>query len=210
MFSRPAKIGLSFVLGLTFLFSPVMPVYPLTELEQKQKELEEIQQAIDKFEKLATQKQNEERKVLGEIKNLENNMDLLEKDITVLADRITETTAQIALAQQDIDHTSKRVDECTTYLNARLKQLYLDGKVNYLEVLLKSSSLTDFLTRFDLLTKVAENDARILRELQAEKQGLLIKKVNLEEKMESFHNLKDRRKTNRNRWKFSPDKRAFS
>ncbi len=189
-FFRQNKYLLSMLLLLTFLLVMVIPVSALSEYEQKLKELEEINEAIAKYENLYNQKKKEERRVLGEIRTLEANIDVLEGHIGALKKQILNTETLINYTQQDINKTNKLVEERTSYFNKRLNDIYQQGNVGYLEVLLQSTSITDFLTRFDLLEKIAANDVKLLKELEQAREGLEAKKAQLEEKSAQLNSIK--------------------
>lgn len=176
--------------GLLCTLAVAWPLYAVDELEQKMKELDEINKQIAKYDDLYKQKQKEEKSVLRDIKTLENNIDVLEGDINVLKGQINTTEGQINVTKQDIEKAIAFVNQRTEYLNDRLRSIYQEGKVNYIEVLLQSTSLTDFLTRFDLLEKIAENDVKLLSELKTVRQDLEEKKALLEDKSDQFTNLK--------------------
>ena len=189
----PARRGISISLiligGLAFLLG-AGPLDEQAELEKKMQELNEINAIILKYEKMHDQKKTEERRVLNQIKPLEKNIDSLETDIAVLTDNLAATEEEIAAANREIDTTVSLINERTAYFNARLRQMYQDGDVSYLELLVRSTSLTDFLTRFDLLQKIAEYDTRLLRELDNDRKSLVLKKMELEDKAEHFNNMK--------------------
>lgn len=190
MSSLQARAVISGILGLVLLISFSLPAYSETELEKKLREMEEINQAIDKYEKLYNQKQKEERKVLGDLGNLEKSINVLEGDIGKLCTQINTTEGFITAANQDINVTMQQIDQRTSYFNERLKNLYQEGNVSFLEVLLKSTSITDFITRFDLMSTLAENDVRLLKELDTSRQALQIKKLALEDQVNQFSSLK--------------------
>lgn len=173
-----------------FLFTSTVPLYGDTELDKKMEELEEINRILEKYEQLYEEKGKEERKVLGDIKTLEKSIDVLEAELGSLKGQISTTEELIQAAQQDIAITEGQLNQRTQYLKQRLCQIYQDGDVSYLEVLLKATSITDFITRFDLMTRLAENDTVILKELTAIKMTLLEKKTALEDKREHLTNLK--------------------
>lgn len=190
MSSTKAKAIISSVVGLALLVCLSVPVYPDDDLDKKLKELEEINQTIDKYEKLYDQKQKEERKVLGDIRSLEKNINVLDGDINKLSGEINTTEGFITSANQDIAKTMQQIDQRTGYFNERLKNLYQEGNVSILEVLMKATSITDFITRFDLMSALAQNDVHMLKELDTSRQVLLIKKLALEEKVDQFNSLK--------------------
>lgn len=184
------RITAIIIVILLFLGVPVIPLLALTELEEKMQELEEITEAIEKYERLYEQKKKEEGQVLGQIRSLDNNIDRLEKEIDTLNNKITDTTSSIEGTQLDINRVSTQIDERTAYLQKRVRYIYQEGNVGYLEVLLQSTSLTDFLTRFDFMEKIAENDERILKESEADRNVLMEKKNQLEEKVWELYQFK--------------------
>lgn len=186
---RKKSITVFLMAGLTF-FLWVGPLDAQTELERKMQELNEITAIIEKYEKMYEQKETEERQVLGQIRTLEKNIDVLENDITVLTNNLLTTEQEIAAANLEIEKTAGLINERTAYFNTRLRQLYQDGDISYLEILVGSTSLTDFLTRFDLLQKIAEYDTRLLNELDNNRKSLVLQKMELEDKAEHFNNLK--------------------
>ena len=172
-----------------FLAQPLLATTD-AEIDKKMGELQEITRAIEQFEKLYDQKEREERQVLGQIKQLENSMDGLEKDVITLRTQINTTEGLLAAAQQEIARTNALVKERTDYFNERLNQIYQQGDVSFLEVLLQATSLTDFLTRFDFMQKIAENDSDKLKELEQARQYLVEKKADLQERVDNFNFLK--------------------
>lgn len=160
------------------------------ELDKKIQELQDIQREIDKYENLYQQKKKEENQVLGQIKNIENQVEQLERECDDLDSQLDITKGEIAKTEEEISVATERVEERSTYLNKRVKQIYMDGNVAYLEVLLGSSSFTDFLTRYDMLQIIANHDASVLQELLQAQRQLVSKKQELELKAEKYDTLK--------------------
>ncbi len=175
--------------GLLIFFSLSQPLFALTEIEQKMQEMEEITEAISRYENMYAQKDKEANSVLGQLKQLEKNIDSLEQDVETLKTNIMTTEGILVKAQQEVEQTSKQVDERTGYFNMRLKSMYLEGKVSIWEVLLQSTSITDFLTRFDFMQRIAQNDSRLLKELEEAKRVLVEKEAELQERLEIYQDL---------------------
>ena len=67
------------------------------------------------------------------------------------------------------------------YLCERLLYMYEDGMdVSYLEVLFSATNIRDFLTRYDLLQYVVEQDMNLIDTINKNKRALDIKKNDLE------------------------------
>ncbi|MHB8158231.1 MAG: murein hydrolase activator EnvC family protein [Desulfocucumaceae bacterium] len=191
---RYKLICIAVLAGITLLASS-FSFAAVSELEEKQQELQEIEQLINKYEKLYAEKKKEENQTLQQIKLLEGNINGLENEIGTLKEKLDVTETEITVAKEEISFASDMVDERTEYFNRRLKQIYQNGDVSYLEVLVQASSLTDFLTRLDYLKKIAENDTKLLAELETVRKELVLKKELLEEKAEHFNNLKSQKET---------------
>lgn len=177
------------LVGLALLVLP-FSLSAETEIDQKQQELQEIEKLIDKYEKLYDQKKKEEAQTLSQIKSLDSSINTIEGEIGVLKDRIEITEGELEVAKQEIAEATGLVDERTAYFNRRLRQIYQEGDIGYLEVLVQASSLTDFLTRLDYLKKIAENDVMLLHELEEFRKDLIVKKDQLQEKAEYYNNIK--------------------
>jgi murein DD-endopeptidase MepM/ murein hydrolase activator NlpD len=163
------------------------------EIDKKMEELQEINEAIEKFEKLYEQKQKEERQVLGQIRQLENELNVLDQDVQNLSVQIEQVEKLLEKAKKDVEKTVALIDERTGYFNNRLKEIYQQGQISFLSVVLDATSFTDFLTRFDFMLKIAENDVQKLKELEQLRKSFLEKEADLQEKSYRFKNLRSQK-----------------
>jgi murein DD-endopeptidase MepM/ murein hydrolase activator NlpD len=153
-------------------------------MEQQDDISRQIKELTDEQDRITAQQKN----VLGEIKQLTNLIVGLESEIQDLDGQIASINESVAVLNADIEVKTGEVNQRTEYLNHRLTQLYVDGEVSLLDVLFSSTSLTDFLTRYDLMAKVVDNDMDLLSglkivrtELEEQKQALEETKARLEE-----------------------------
>jgi murein DD-endopeptidase MepM/ murein hydrolase activator NlpD len=177
------------IFEIVLVLAFVGPLYAITEFDKKIKELQDINKAISKYEGLYNQKAKEEKKVLAQIKELENNIDTLENDVAVLKVHIGNTQGLLDVTQNEIKKTMANIEKRTDYLSNRLNYMYKHGNVNLMEVLLNSTSLTDFLTRFDFLERIAESDAGMLEELEKERQFLKGKEAEFQEQVDNYNSM---------------------
>ena len=77
--------------------------------------------------------------------------------IQYLNDRIAET-------RQEIADLEEQTEEKKDLFSDRLVCLYKAGTTSYLEILLNSDSLSDFMARLYYLKEIAQDDARIIEE----------------------------------------------
>lgn len=136
------------------------------KIKETQEELGEVQ-----AEKSQTQKQVEE--LSSQISNYEEQIATLDTQITELNTKIEESEAKIEKAQEDY---TKQED----LLEKRLVATYEAGETSYLDFLLSSDSITDFISNYYLVTEVATNDTELLEKIQKQKQEIEEAKKELE------------------------------
>ncbi|QQE78591.1 murein hydrolase activator EnvC [Alicyclobacillus sp. SO9] len=149
-----------------------------------------LTQAEHKSQTLKNQKQQTKKK----IQVLTSRAASLQSQIQTLQVQLSNLQQQISQNQADIDKRTKQIaqlkDEITTtqtklqtqygILQSRLKIMYEDGHASYLAVLFSSTSFSEMLSRFELLTSIAAEDKKIVKQIQKTKKDLSNKNKELE------------------------------
>jgi len=164
----------------TILAADEMSAEDKAAIERKMRELDELNKAISDYQKRMNENTKQQKSVIGQLKSLQQNMEEIEKEIKNLDIRLNKTQENIKALEENIAVKTEEVNERNSYLEGRLRQIYIEGEVSYLDVLFSSTSITDFLTRYDLMAKIVENDMQLLAELKAEKEVLEDQKAQLE------------------------------
>ncbi len=186
---------------LTLLFSLLFPAtvalanddVQLAEL-RKQEEAIKKKQAESK-KKSETLQQNinqvkqQERTTASEIKLLETEIMSKDAELENLTLQIEETQTKEQIATVELQQAEERVAKRDNVLKSRVRSMYENGKVSYLEVLLGSNSFIDFLNRFEALNLIIEQDRRILNENKQDREIIFAKKTELEEHRQQLQNL---------------------
>lgn len=147
------------------------------DLQQKQSELNSEKKNV----KNEINAKNTEKKSLTEqLKDINQQMNDVQQTIDGLNTEISETEEKISFTEMEISNKQRDYDGRMAIFNQRLKEMYQYGDVNFLEVLLQSSSITDFLTRFEYLKYIANNDQKLLDEVSALKASLETEKASLD------------------------------
>lgn len=80
----------------------------------------------------------------------------------------------------ELEQAEERVKTRDELLQSRMRLMYTNGFVSYMDVLLSATSFTDFVDRFDALQSILSQDRDILAEQRAEKELVALKKVEVE------------------------------
>jgi murein DD-endopeptidase MepM/ murein hydrolase activator NlpD len=144
---------------------------------------EQIKDMNAKSKQLQQEQKNisaKQKDLLGEMKTLSDEIGGLQNEIAFLEEQIAVKEDEILIMEYNIVLKTDEVDLRTEYLNIRLIQLYMDGDVPFMDVVMESANFTDFLTRFDMMTTLLDNDIILLGELREARAELEYQKLTLD------------------------------
>ena len=118
------------------------------------------------------------------ITNYETEMTDIDQKVEELNKQIEETENKLRIAQLNSDKYKKLLED-------RLITLYEAGDTTYLDVLLKSSSITDFISNYYLLSEITEYDSDFLDQIEKEKAVIATSKEQLQNQKLELKNLKE-------------------
>ena len=157
----------------------------MDELELQKNEIEEAieenQAQIGVIEGELSSALEEVEEISCKILNKQTEINKLEAQELALIDYISETEESLAF-------WTERYYNQKEMLEKRLVAMYEMGEIKYLDVLLNSENISDFLSRYYLISEISEADVRLLKEVEQTKkqtesltQSLTEKKNELEE-----------------------------
>ncbi|MFZ7101693.1 MAG: murein hydrolase activator EnvC family protein [Peptococcaceae bacterium] len=177
--SKISRTIIIFIFICIYILTNVSPVIG-SELDDIYKQQEQIDSKIKETEDKIKQKENERRKTLAELQSLSVSMEKTSEEIETLVQELAAAEEHLVNAQREINDKEAEVSARSLILGNRLKQIYQQGDINYLEIIFQSTSITDFLTRFEFLQKITNNDLNLLAALSEERTILENKRINLE------------------------------
>ena len=165
------------IAGILLLQIPVTMAASTKELENQQKENErKIEENQQKKDEVTAEK----NKTVEEVEDITNQITDYENQINELDSKIEELNAQIEDSQNKLNEAQNKYDEQEELLEARLVVSYEEGETSYLDVLLASESITDFISNYYLVTELATSDAELLDSIQKQKEEIEQAKTDLE------------------------------
>ena len=141
----------------------------LSSLQSKYAALQQEQQQLQ--QQMNTQKSqlNSENQKKAQ---LDASIQLTRQQISVLNAQISTLNAEVSQKQQDIAAKQKSIQDDTTLLKQRLRALYEAGDVSYMEVLLTSDNINQFLDRLETLRLITIHDTHLIDSLKQEQAQL--------------------------------------
>ncbi len=101
--------------------------------------------------------------------------------ITASESLIKELDAQIKASQTAIEETEKLIEQTHKNFLERMRIAHEDGDVSYIDMILGSQSITDFLSRIEQVNAMLEYDKTLKANYNAQKEDLINQKTRLEE-----------------------------
>ena len=137
-----------------------------SEADDKRAELNEVQSQMQKMQERkekARQKAEAATEGLEEIQASLNRLRVQARDLQGKSDalqaKINENQAKLAQKKAEVAQRKK-------IYSKRLRQIYINGQINYLDVLLGAKDFGDFSSRMYLLQKIISSDIEMLTQLQ--------------------------------------------
>lgn len=162
------------VLALSVMASSVI-AFASTE-----QELNETNDKKQQIESQIQENRNQSNSVAAEIENLSNKIEDTNKELSQVEEKLNTLTASITANQEKLKAAEEKLAQRNEVFEQRLRVMYKKGTVGYVEVLLDSTDITDFLTRADMVKKVISHDVDLLDEMKAEKDEIENTKKELE------------------------------
>ncbi len=165
------KICLAVITALLIISGCYKTVQAITssELEQRRIELrEEINKAGKNLENINVQLTEN----LEAINKLDERIGEYESQIESVSNNINQVEKQIRETETSLKTIQKRYNHQNELLKKRIVYMYEAGETKYLDVLLNSKSIVDFITRYYLIQEIAQYDRDFLNDIKKEKDEI--------------------------------------
>ena len=166
------------LIGVFLLQVPVtMAADSMNELKNQQAENEDkIEENKQKKEEITAEK----NQTISEVEDITNQISDYENQINELDAKISELNTQITESEKKIEEAQAQYDEQKELLDTRLVVAYEQGETSYLDVLLSSENIVDFISNYFYISELATSDTELMDSLQQEKQEIEQAKTELE------------------------------
>ena len=135
-------------------------VVSAASLKEVRKSIQSKQQELEKSKK-------EEKDLSDKISSMDKQISSKEADISKLESAISDAETQMNTLKKELKEAEEKAEQQDKDLNARLRNMYKNGSVGFLDVLFDSDDISEFLTNLDMVQKVYSQDKDTLKELKA-------------------------------------------
>lgn len=118
------------------------------------------------------------------LNSLSQQLDEASNDLVVAQQAEADAQAKMDEAQTKIDENTQKIASLQDKLGTRARSMYRNGSGSELDVLLGASSFTDFITTWDILDKMNNDDANMVKQTKDLKAELETAKTTYAEQKE--------------------------
>ncbi len=137
----------------------------------------------------------------AQVEIIQSDISSLAAEITALNEEITSQEIEVELlrkqrqeledtieqAEKDLDTATEEYNKQKVLLEKRLVASYKTGDTTYLEVLLQSRSLSDFISNYYMIEQIVENDNKMLEDISKKKESLELANVELKKQKKQLN-----------------------
>ncbi|MDO5043433.1 MAG: peptidoglycan DD-metalloendopeptidase family protein [Slackia sp.] len=127
-------------------------------------ESDELNAKADDLEASAAEKQAQADEVAAKLEALQTQFNEALERYNTANDAHEAAVAAMNEAQDRIDEATVRISELQVKLSDRAAAIYREGEPTFIDVLFGSESFEDFVTNWDSMEKIGEQDARLVQE----------------------------------------------
>lgn len=161
---------------LAFLGSYIFPAYA----ENASQQLQAVDRQIQQQKARLNSTKSKEKSIIKDINQIDQNINQTQQSINSIAERIAYLEETISATEAEIEKLEEDLDEKNDILSERLVYIYEEGDISYLEVLLSATDIKDFLTRYDMLNTIVDQDVELIESIDRQRKELDAKQSNLE------------------------------
>ena len=175
------KIGLKIIgimiIAIIILQFNVVIAATKSELNASSNETDQkIEEAKEELENINAEKSE----TLQQVEDLIMQISSAQSEIDELDSQIEDMNSQIEEAQNKLDEKQEEYDDKQELLEKRLVAAYEAGETSYLDVLLSSSSLTDLISNYYMISEITQSDMDLMEKIKKEQEEIETAKQTIE------------------------------
>lgn len=128
------------------------------DIDAKQEQLDEGKEKVQEME--------------GEMAEIQEEIDRTEENIDDVSSQIVSLQMQISENQKKLDAKKAELEVSIANLNQRLRNMYKNGSIGFIDVILSSENVTDLITNVELVMHIYSSDKDLVTALEQEYQEI--------------------------------------
>ena len=170
---------LIYLLVMIILSLNIVSAYA-SNLDELQKQQKDVQQQIKNTKNQINEIESRTKDVSRQIEELDRQLSQATVELEKVEKELSNLENQIVRTAEELEEAELKLEERKDSFNKRIRIMYMNGNLGFLEILLSSENIKDFLSRQEIVESIAEHDRELIRFMKEQRDTIDAKKVELE------------------------------
>ena len=150
---------------------------------------QQLQDQIDQANEELTQTQSELSDNLKEVEELDEKIKVSEAELEELNKQVEELKTSMNQIETELNEVTEKYEAQKEIFEKRVVALYETGEIDYLDILLNSNSLSEFISSYYVIAEITEADNDLLNDIADKKDKIALEKEKLENEKKELSTL---------------------
>lgn len=156
------------------------PAYIMAEDEDLTNQLDSIQQQVNQQNAAKADAETVIGSVSEQLRQIEEQLRQATAELGTIKEQRVAVENDITLNERQLAEAQKRLEGRESVFYKRVRDIYINGRLSYLDVVIGSKDFSDFANRLEVLKRIIDSDITLINEIKKERAEIEAHKQKLE------------------------------
>ncbi len=156
------------------------PAYIMAEDEDLTNQLDSIQQQVNQQNAAKEDAETVIGSVSEQLRQIEEQLRQATAELGTIKEQRVAVENDITLNERQLAEAQKRLEGRESVFYKRVRDIYINGRLSYLDVVIGSKDFSDFANRLEVLKRIIDSDITLINEIKKERAEIEAHKQKLE------------------------------
>lgn len=156
------------------------PAYIMAEDEDLTNQLDSIQQQVNQQNAAKADAETVIGSVSEQLRQIEEQLRQATAELGTIKEQRVAVENDITLNERQLAEAQKRLEGRESVFYNRVRDIYINGRLSYLDVVIGSKDFSDFANRLEVLKRIIDSDITLINEIKKERADIEAHKQKLE------------------------------
>ncbi|GCL68246.1 peptidase M23 [Veillonella tobetsuensis] len=157
------------------------PAFIMAEDEDLTNQLDSIQQQVNQQNAIKSDAETVIGSVSEQLRQIEGQLRQATTELNTITEQRVAVENDITLNERQLAEAQKRLEGRDAVFYKRVRDIYINGRLSYLDVVIGSKDFSDFANRLEVLKRIIDSDINLISEIKKERAQIEAHKKKLEE-----------------------------
>ena len=157
------------------------PLYIAAEDEDLTNQLDSIQQQVNQQNSIKADAETVIVSVSEQLRQIEEQLRQAQQQLESIQQQRVTVENDITVNEKLLAEAQKRLEGRESVFYKRVRDIYINGRLSYLDVVIGSKDFSDFANRLEILKRIIDSDIKLIDEIKKERAEITARKQALEQ-----------------------------